>query len=114
MRILEAVSERKSDTQRLFTVLGHQVKSTYFDSDLLRRNVEAMLQIAVATYNGEPHGPPGARTHKALHAGMVQHLFNEIARDIIGSDIAVFETSDLNPNVMLEMGVALTWGIRCF
>jgi hypothetical protein len=24
----------------------------------------------------------------------------------------VFETSDLNPNVMLEMGVALTWGVR--
>jgi len=32
--------------------------------------------------------------------------------DIIGADIAVFETSDLNPNVMLEMGVALTWGVR--
>jgi predicted nucleotide-binding protein len=39
-------------------------------------------------------------------------LFNEIARDIISSDIAVFETSDLNPNVMLEMGVALTWDVR--
>jgi len=39
-------------------------------------------------------------------------LFNEIARNIIGADIAVFETSDLNPNVMLEMGVALTWGVR--
>ena len=39
-------------------------------------------------------------------------MFNEIARNIIGADIAVFETSDLNPNVMLEMGVALTWGVR--
>ena len=34
------------------------------------------------------------------------------ARDIIGADLAVFETSDLNPNVVLEMGVALTWGMR--
>jgi hypothetical protein len=38
--------------------------------------------------------------------------FNKIAGDIISSDIAVFETSDLNPTVMIEMGVALTWDIR--
>lgn len=24
----------------------------------------------------------------------------------------MFDASDLNPNVMLEMGVALTWGVR--
>jgi hypothetical protein len=29
---------------------------------------------------------------------------------IIGSDIAVFETTDLNPNVMIEM--SLRWGTR--
>lgn len=40
-----------------------------------------------------------------------EHLFNEIARDIISADIAIFDTSDLNPNVMVEMGVALTWGV---
>ena len=47
---------------------------------------------------------------QSLAAGYGGHLFNKIARDIIGADIAVFETSNLNPNVMLEMGVALTWG----
>ena len=41
-----------------------------------------------------------------------EHLFNEITCGIISADIAVFDTSDLNPNVMLEMGVALTWGVR--
>ena len=30
----------------------------------------------------------------------------------LASDIAVVETSDLNSNVMIEMGVALTWGTR--
>jgi len=49
---------------------------------------------------------------RALAAGYGEHLFNEIARDIISADIAVFDTSDLNPNVMIEMGVALTWGVR--
>jgi hypothetical protein len=49
---------------------------------------------------------------RALAAGYGEHLFNQIARDIIAADIAVFETSDLNPTVMLEMGVALTWGVR--
>jgi hypothetical protein len=49
---------------------------------------------------------------KPLEAGYGEHLFNEIARDIISSDIAVFDASDLNPNVMIEMGVALTWDVR--
>ena len=49
---------------------------------------------------------------KPLAAGYGEHLFNEIARDIISADIAVFEAPDLNSNVMVEMGVALTWGVR--
>jgi len=47
-----------------------------------------------------------------LSAGYGEHLFNEIASDIISADIAVFDASDRNPNVMIEIGVALTWGIR--
>jgi len=42
-----------------------------------------------------------------LSAGYGRHLFNEIASDIISADIAVFEASDLNANVMIEIGVAL-------
>jgi hypothetical protein len=49
---------------------------------------------------------------RTLKAGYGEHLFNEIARDVISADIAVFDTSYQNPNVMLEMGVALTWGVR--
>ncbi len=108
----EAVAGRKSDSKQLFTVLGHQFKSDYFGSDALRNNIESMLRRAVERYNTERHGPPVVLSHRALNAGYGEHLFNEIARDIIGADIAVFETSDLNPNVMLEMGVALTWGVR--
>ena len=48
---------------------------------------------------------------RGLRAGYGEHLFNEIARDVISADIAVFETST-NSNVMIEMGVALTWGRR--
>ncbi|MDD1696306.1 MAG: hypothetical protein LUQ54_05355, partial [Methanoregula sp.] len=40
------------------------------------------------------------------------HLFNTIAANIIGSDVAIFDTSNNNPNVMIELGVSLTWGIR--
>lgn len=108
----ETVAGRKNDGQRLYTVLGHQFESVQFDTKELRFNIEAMLQRAVALYNAERLGPAVVLHHKALNAGYGEHLFNEIARDIIGADIAVFETSDLNPNVMLEMGVALTWGVR--
>ena len=108
----EAVAGRKKDPLRLYTVLGHQFESEYFNGVALRQNVEAMLQAAVSRYNAPAQARPIVLHHRALTAGYGEHLFNEIARDVIGADIAVFETSDLNPNVMLEMGVALTWGVR--
>lgn len=108
----ETVAERKNQPARLYTVLGHQFKSKVFDPARLRANVEQMLQRAVEKFNEAHLGPPVTLQHRILSAGYGEHLFNEIARDIISADIAVFETSDLNPNVMLEMGVALTWGVR--
>jgi hypothetical protein len=108
----ETVSGRKDDSGRLYAVLGHPFESGFFDTHRLRHNIEAMLQQAVATYNAGAGRPPLSLEYRSLSAGYGEHLFNEIARDIIGADIAIFETSDLNPNVMLEMGVALTWGVR--
>jgi len=108
----ETVSERKHQSQTLYVVLGNQFTSDHFDSYALRQNTETMVRRAVESYNGSSGRPPLLLEFMALSAGYGEHLFNEIARDIIGSDIAIFETSDLNPNVMLEMGVALTWGVR--
>ena len=71
-----------------------------------------MCQSAVASYNGTPNAIQMALQFRPLAAGYGEHLFNKISRDVISADIAVFETSDLNPNVMIEMGVALTWGVR--
>ena len=78
----------------------------------LKRNVEEMFQNAVEAYNKLPDAATVELIFQPLAAGYGEHLFNEIVRDIISADIAVFDTSDLNPNVMLEMGVALTWGVR--
>jgi len=49
---------------------------------------------------------------KFLSGGYGEHLFNEIVRDIISSDISVFEVSDRNPNVMIELSLALVSGSR--
>lgn len=108
----EIVSERRSDSSVLNVVLGYQFESEYYDSDELQRNVEGMFLEAVNKYNGLPGSTPTRLQYQSLVAGYGEHLFNEIARDIISADIAVFDTSDLNPNVMLELGVALTWGVR--
>jgi len=108
----ETVSDRKGRSERLYAVLGHQFESSFFDTASLRSNIEVMLRRAVDPYNAGVGRPPLSLVYRSLSAGYGEHLFNEIARDIIGADIAVFETSDLNPNVMLEMGVALTWGVR--
>jgi hypothetical protein len=107
----EAVSLDHDDAARLIVAFGHQWKSAHFDSGLLRVAIESQFQQALTT------ALPRIKRDitldfRALAAGYGTHLFNPIARDIIGADIAVFETSDLNPNVMIEMGVALTWGTR--
>jgi len=103
---------RKGAPGILYVVLGYQWKSKHFDSTELRRHIEDMFLKAVNDYNNLPGSFPIRLDFQSLAAGYGEHLFNKIARDIIGADIAVFETSNLNANVMLEMGVALTWGVR--
>lgn len=108
----EFIARQKSDDGKLIVVMGYQFQSPHYDQALLQSNVKAMFQEAVDRYNGSAGALRAELTFRPLAAGYGEHLFNEIARDIIASDIAVFDTSDLNPNVMLELGVALTWGVR--
>jgi DNA-binding MarR family transcriptional regulator len=108
----ETVSEKKSRGSTLSVVFGYQFESKMYDVVRLRENVERNYQLAVDEYNSFRNAVPVVLDFRSLAAGYGEHLFNEICRDIISADIAVFDTSELNPNVMLEMGVALTWGIR--
>jgi len=108
----EIVAEAKGRSGQLRVVFGFQFESTHYVPENLKRNVEEMFQNAVEAYNKLPDAITVELIFQPLEAGYGEHLFNEIVRDIISADIAVFETSDLNPNVMLEMGVALTWGVR--
>lgn len=108
----ETVAEKKSRGNTLSVVFGYQFKSTLYDAAILRENIEKSFKLAVDEYNSLKNAIPVDLDFRSLAAGYGEHLFNEICRDIISADIAVFDTSELNPNVMLEMGVALTWGIR--
>ena len=108
----EFIAQQKSNEAQLVVVMGNQFSSSHYDADLLQRNVKEMFDVALSRYNASPNAMKAELSFRPLAAGYGEHLFNEIARDIIASDIAVFDTSDLNPNVMLELGVALTWGVR--
>ena len=108
----EIVAEAKGKPGQLRVVFGFQFESTHYDTENLKQNVEEMFQNAVEAYNKLPAATTVELIFQPLAAGYGEHLFNEIVRDIISADIAVFDTSDLNSNVMLEMGVALTWGVR--
>jgi hypothetical protein len=110
----ELVSRRKKKKDVLYVVLGGKFKSSHYDTTELRKNVRNMFDLAVQRYNKENPGESISLEFVALHAGYGEHLFNAIARDIISSDIAIFETSDPVPNVFIEVGVALTWGSRVF
>jgi len=108
----EAVSLQKETDRILYVVLCMPFESNYYDSDALVHNFQAIFQSAAKQYNDKNKNVEITLQFEKLTAGLGEHLFNRIARSIIGSDMAVFETSDLNPDVMLEMGVALTWGVR--
>jgi len=108
----ELVAERKAERSKLFVVVGYQYTSSHYASGDLIINLRNHFEKAVKSYNTLPTSFPVELEFSTLAAGYGEHVFNEICRDIICADIAVFETSDVNPNVMLEMGVALTWGVR--
>jgi hypothetical protein len=109
----EHVSTERGKTDQLSVVLGYQFESAHYDSELLRENLRGHFQAALDQYIATAGTDVElALVFEPLSAGLGEHLFNEIVRAIISSDVAVFETSDLNPNVMIEMGVALTWGTR--
>ena len=93
-------------------MFGYQFRSAQYEIEPLKTNVSSTFDQAVVRFNEENPRARISLDFKPLAAGYGEHLFNNIARNTIGSDIAVFETSDLNSNVMLEMGVALTWGVQ--
>jgi hypothetical protein len=108
----EFVENERKRRDVVKVVLGLQFKSPTYDTDKLTKNLTKTFDDAVQAYNSELGHSKVALNFKTLRAGYGEHQFNAIARDVISSDIAVFETSDSNTNVMIEMGVALTWGTR--
>ena len=101
----------ESNSDKVIVTFGHQFESEYYDRTKLTAQLQMDFELALVTAKNDF---PSDLTldFVPLEAGYGEHLFNQIARSIIASDIAVFETSDRNPNVMIEMGVALTWGVR--
>ena len=108
----EYVQTLKRMENILYVVMGMQFESQKYDTEKLKQNIKVQFEKAIDNYNEKSSLEKIVLNFKHLSAGYGEHLFNQIARDIISSDIAVFETSDSNPNVMIELGVALTWGIR--
>ena len=108
----EYVQTHKRRENILYVVMGMQFESENYDTEELKQNIKVQFEKAIDNYNEKSSLEKIVLNFKHLSAGYGEHLFNQIARDIISSDIAVFETSDSNPNVMIELGVALTWGIR--
>lgn len=88
----ERVSLDHEDAGRLVVVLGHQSDSKYFDSGQLHASIKAEFESALAASLPRIRRPVSL-DFRVLGAGYGGHLFNQIARDIISSDIAVFETS---------------------
>ena len=108
----EHIQLKANDTRKLIVVIGYQFQSEYYDSEKLTNNIKSQFMNVLERWNAISKNDKFELDFVKLGAGYGEHLFNQIARDIISADIAIFETSDLNPNVMLELGVALTWGIK--
>lgn len=107
----EAIEESRAEKNVVRVVLGRAFETSNYLSDDLVKNVREDFNQAMDDFNKTQGTVKSRLEFKPLSAGYGEHLFNEIARDIISADIGVFDTSGLNPNVMLEMGVALTYGV---
>jgi hypothetical protein len=109
------VTRHRNDHEKLIVVFGHQWDSKFFNTEDLRRKHRRNVRLALDAVLATRKEVKMTLDYRPLKGGYGEHLFNEIARDILSADIAVFDTSDLNPNVMIELGVALvalTWGTR--
>jgi DNA-binding MarR family transcriptional regulator len=105
---LEYISLQQQ-SPKLSVVFGYKWESKHYDADKL---IDALTDEFTKALAASKAAEPLSLEFTPLKAGYGEHLFNQIARSIIAADIGVFETSDLSPNVMIEMGVALTWGVR--
>ena len=108
----EYVSKKKRQHNVLYVVLGLQYDSAHYNMENVKNNIRSEFERAIDRYNEKLDKSKVELEFSVLKGGYGEHLFNHIAREIISADIAVFETSDINPNVMIELGVALTWGTR--
>ena len=90
------VTENKRDPLKIDVVFGFQFESQYYSTNRLKRNVQKMFQTAVNEYN--KLGNSIILEFAPLRGGYGHHLFNKIARDIISSDIAVFDASEALEN----------------
>ncbi len=101
----EYVLRERQNLHLCKVVFGYQFHSQHYDTEKLKQNLQSQFTQALASLGHSE------LLFVPLAAGYGEHLFTDIIRDIISADIAVFETSDKNPNVMIELGVALTWGV---
>ena len=109
----ETIGFRRSQVDVLHVVFGHQFESPHYNSEQLKKQVESWFNRALDWYvKNVPSAHKATLEFRSLGAGYGEHLFNQIARDIAAADIAVFDTSDLNPNVMIELGMAIMAGVR--
>ncbi len=93
----EIVLERKNNRGKLFVVFGYKFESKYYNAEELVKNIRKMFEDTIRDYKNKNSDVLNIDlVFKPLSAGYGQHLFNEIARDIISADVAVFDASDLN------------------
>lgn len=92
-------------------VIGYQWQSKHYDSSMLIANIQEQFRWALEQYNAKPKSGKKELVIKSLAAEYGEHLFTNMIREILAADIAIFDTSDLNPNVMLELGAALALGV---
>lgn len=107
---LAKIAQRKQAKSRLYIVFGYQFKSEFYDSDVLKKSIDARIS-KLQNLLADTASFEISMEFRPLKAGLGMHIMEEIITDIASADIAIFEVSDKNPNVFLEMGVALSHGV---
>jgi hypothetical protein len=84
----ETVSFRREQIDVLHVSFGHQFKSDHYNSDQPKEHVNAWFRWAVSWYRDhDSKTRDDEMEFRTLGAGLGEHLFNQIARDIAAADI---------------------------
>jgi hypothetical protein len=101
------VFPNRKEENEISVVIGLQYISDYYNTNELIGNFKGYFEKSIEIYNKKNFKNKIDLYFEKLSGEYGKPLQKSIKEKITSSDIAIFEISDQNPNVMMEYGIAI-------